>query len=110
MNRLDVSAHDRIRSRIMKPLQVYLDEAEMARLDDWARQRGWTKSQAIRAAVRALTRPTDTDPLLAVSGMIQDGLPVDSAAQFDRHLQATFVAQAPAQYAARRRSRPRPRR
>jgi hypothetical protein len=94
----------------MKPLQVYLDEAELARLDDWARQRGWTKSQAIRAAVRALTRPADTDPVLAISGMIQDGLPPDSAAQFDRHLQATFVAEAPAKYHARRRARPRSRR
>lgn len=94
----------------MKPLQVYLDEGELARLDAWARQRGWTKSQAIRAAVRALTRPADPDPLLAISGMIQDGLPADSAAHFDRHLQATFVAEAPAPYAARRRPRPRSRR
>lgn len=94
----------------MKPLQVYLDEAELARLDAWANERGWTKSQAIRAAVRALTRPPDADPLLTISGMIQDGLPVDSAAQFDRHLQATFVAESPTKYAARRRSRPRSRR
>lgn len=89
---------------IMKPLQVYLDEAELARLDAWARQRGWTKSQAVRAAVRALTRPVESDPVLAISGMIQDGLPADSAAAFDRHLQATFVADAPATYAPRRRS------
>src|SRR5437763_699692 len=39
-----------------KPLQVYLEERELARLAAWARARGWTKSQAIRAAVRALTR------------------------------------------------------
>ena len=95
----------------MKPLQVYLDEGEMARLDEWARSRGWTKSQAIRAAVRALTRPAETDPLLAISGMIQDGLPADSAEQFDRHLRATFVADPPAPYAKRRTSpRARPRR
>jgi hypothetical protein len=88
----------------MKPLQVYLDDGEMTRLDHWARSRGWTKSQAIRAAVRALTRPVEADPLLAISGMIQDGLPADSAEQFDRHLQATFVADAPAPYSKRRRS------
>ena len=70
-------------------MQVYLDEAELSRLDAWARQRGSTKSQAIRAAVRALTQPADADPLLAISGMIQDGLPVDSAAHFDRHLSAS---------------------
>ncbi|MFN8643611.1 MAG: CopG family transcriptional regulator [Candidatus Binatia bacterium] len=88
----------------MKPLQVYLDEAELARLDAWAQRRGWTKSQAVRAAVRALTRPAESDPVLAISGMIQDGLPEDSAAHFDRHLQATFVADAPASYAKRRRA------
>lgn len=87
----------------MKPLQVYLDDAEMARLDEWARARGWTKSQAIRAAVRALTRRAESDPVLTISGMVQDGLPLDSAAQFDRHLQATFVAEAPTPYAKRRR-------
>jgi hypothetical protein len=95
----------------MKPLQVYLDEAEMARLESWARTRGWTKSQAIRAAVRALTRPIEADPVLAISGMIQDGLPADSAEHFDRHLQATFVAESPTQYPARpRRPRARSRR
>jgi hypothetical protein len=95
----------------MKPLQVYLDEAEMTRLEAWARTRGWTKSQAIRAAVRALTRPVEADPVLAISGMIQDGLPADSAEHFDRHLQATFVAESPASYSARpRRPRARSRR
>src|SRR5438876_53599 len=39
-----------------RPLQVYLDERDLARLEAWARARGWTKSRAIRAAVRALTR------------------------------------------------------
>lgn len=87
----------------MKPLQVYLDEAELARLGAWARARGWTKSQAIRAAVRALTRPTDEDPLLRISGMIHDHLPADCAAQMDRYLQETFVAEPAATYAKRRR-------
>jgi hypothetical protein len=77
----------------MKPLQVYLAESEFERLDAWARQRGWTKSQAIRAAVRALTRPPGEDPLLAMSGMIHDELPADCSQQLDRYLQGTFVAE-----------------
>jgi hypothetical protein len=46
---------------IMKrPLQVYLDEVDLARLETWSRERGWTKTQAVRAALRALTRPRKT--------------------------------------------------
>lgn len=89
-----------------RPLQVYLDETELEKLDAWARRRGWTKSQAIRAAVRALTRSEQSDPLLAASGMI-DGLPRDCSEQFDRYLTETFVAETPAQY-RKRRPRPRP--
>lgn len=85
-----------------RPLQVYLDEAELAKLEAWARSRGWTKSQAIRAAVRALTRPLGEDPLLAASGMIE-GLPRDCSEQFDRYLTETFVAEKPAPYRPRRR-------
>jgi hypothetical protein len=50
-----------------RPLQVYLDERDLERLDAWARERGWTKSQAIRAAVRALTRRPAEDPVLELS-------------------------------------------
>jgi len=85
-----------------RPLQVYLDESELERLDAWARSRGWTKSQAIRVAVRALTRAPDEDPLLAASGMIE-GLPPDCSEQFDRYLAETFVAEKSAPYRARRR-------
>jgi hypothetical protein len=88
----------------MKPLQVYLEDAELARLDAWADARGWTKSQAIRAAVRALTRHGETDPLLALSGMIHDQLPADCSADFDRYLQATFVADPAPPYAKPRRT------
>jgi hypothetical protein len=84
-----------------RPLQVYLDEADLERLETWARQRGWTKSQAIRAAVRALTRRPAEDPLLELSGDI-DGLPADLSANFQRYLQETFVAEPPAPYRARR--------
>lgn len=75
-----------------KPLQVYVDQADFERLEEWAQRRGWTKSQAVRAAVRALTRPEEPDPLLAASGMI-DGLPKDCSEQFDRYLEETFVVE-----------------
>jgi len=95
----------------MKPLQVYIDEAELERLEEWSRERGMTKSQAIRTAVRALTRPKAEDPLLSLSGMIHDRLPADCSEQFDRYLQETFVAESAASYAPRRpRARTRPRR
>ena len=35
-----------------RPLQVYLEDAELERLETWARQRGWTKSQAVRLVLR----------------------------------------------------------
>ena len=75
-----------------KPLQVHLDPVDIARLDAWARKRGWTKSQAARVAIRALTRPRDDDPLQAASGMI-DGLPGDLSARLESHLAETFVAE-----------------
>ncbi|HEV8440200.1 MAG TPA: ribbon-helix-helix protein, CopG family [Methylomirabilota bacterium] len=85
-----------------RPLQVFLDEADLDRLEAWARARGWTKSQAVRAAVRALTRRRDDDPLLLASGMIE-GLPADASEQFDRYLNESFVAEARAPYRKRRR-------
>lgn len=85
-----------------KPLQVYLDDRDFARLERWAKQRRWTLSQAVRTAVRALTRERAEDPLLAMSGMI-DGLPVDGAERFDAYLDATFVAERPAPYGKGRR-------
>jgi hypothetical protein len=90
-----------------RPLQVYLDDEDLARLDAWARTRGWTKSQAVRVAVRALTRPTVDDPLLELSGDI-DGLPQDLSQNFDRHLNATFVAEPLSPYRARGRRRSSP--
>ena len=87
---------------MMRPLQVYLDERDLKSLDAWARERGWTKSQAIRVAVRALTRRPAQDPLLELSGDI-DGLPADLSQNFHRYLDETFVAEPPAPYRARRR-------
>jgi hypothetical protein len=75
----------------MKPLQVYMDEGDLARLDAWSRQRGLTKSQAVRVALRATMRADDDDPLLDLSGSIH-GLPADAGANLDRYLQETFVA------------------
>ena len=85
-----------------KPLQVYLEDDDLERLEAFARERGWTKSQAIRVAVRALTRRPGAHPLLELSGDI-DGLPPDMSREFDRYLNETFVAEPPATYRARRR-------
>jgi hypothetical protein len=85
-----------------RPLQVYLDERDLEQLEAWARGRGWTKSQAIRVAVRALTRRPAEDPLLELSGDI-DGLPSDLSEHFDRYLNETVVAEPRAPYRARRR-------
>jgi len=84
---------------------VYLDDQDLERLEGWTSERGWTKSQAIRSAVRALTRCPAGDPLLDLSGDI-DGLPANLSARFDRYLDATFLAEPPAPHRARsRRSR-----
>jgi hypothetical protein len=89
-----------------RPLQVYLDEQDLQRLDAWARERGWTKSQAVRVAIRALTRRQAEDPLLELSGDL-DGLPGELSVDFDRYLNETYVAEPSASYRARRRrSRP----
>ena len=74
-----------------KALQVYVDGAELERLERWARARGWTKSQAVRVALRALLSTDEEEPLLRASGMIE-GLPRDCGQQFDRYLEETFVA------------------
>ena len=85
-----------------RPVQVYLDDAEARRLEGWARERGWTKSQAVRAAIRALTGAAGDDPILELSGMFH-GLPPDAAARFDRYLMETYVAEPSSRYGSRRR-------
>ena len=95
----------------MKPLQVYVDDADLTRLEDWSRARGMNKSQAVRAAIRALTRGKEEEPLLLLSGMVHDRLPADVSEHFDRYLQETFVAETSTSYPRRGRSpRARPRR
>ena len=89
---------------MMKPLQIYMDERELQLLDVWARARGWTKSHAIRMAVRALTRIGEKDPLIKASGMIE-GLPADLSERIDEYLGETFIAEKTASKYARRRNR-----
>lgn len=84
-----------------RPVQVYLEDADLARLESWARERGWTKSRAIRLAVRTLTRPAAADPLLELSGMFE-GLPPDLSENFDRYLSQTYVAEHGPAYGTRR--------
>ena len=87
-----------------KPLQIYLEDADFERLDKWASERGWSKSQVVRIALRALTHIPEEDPLLSASGMI-DALPEDLSEHFDRYLQETFIAEKKTRY---RKSRRRP--
>lgn len=88
-----------------KPLQVYLEEAEMRRLESFAASRGWTKSQAIRAAVRALTQAPGQDPLLELSGDL-DGLPPDLSQRFHHYLDESYVAEPQGRYRAKRKRQP----
>jgi hypothetical protein len=95
---------------MMRPLQVYLDDVDRARLEQWSRAHRWTMTQAVRTAIRALTRPRGQDPLLAASGLV-DGLPADLAERFEQYLQETFDASIPSPPRThRRRSRARLRR
>jgi hypothetical protein len=84
-----------------RPLQVYLDDDELARLETWSRAKGWTKSQVVRAAIRSFIRPAERDPLLAASGMIDD-LPADGSQRFDHYLNQTYVAERAPAYRTRR--------
>jgi len=85
-----------------KPLQIYLDETEMQRLEAFATARGWSKSQTIRAAIRALTQPPGLDPVLELSGDL-DGLPPDLSERFNHYLDETYVAETQGRYQTRRR-------
>jgi len=89
----------------MRALQVYLDDSDAERLAEWSRKRGWTKSQAVRVAIRALVQARDEEPLLSLSGMIHDGLPADCSERFDEVLEETFVAETPRRYTRRRRAK-----
>jgi hypothetical protein len=87
-----------------RPLQVYLDERDLRDLEAWAKKRGWSKSQAIRAAVAALVRGA-RDSVLSLSGVLH-GLPPDVSEHFNKYFAGTFVAEQAAPHCAQRR-RPR---
>ncbi len=87
-----------------KQLQVYMSQHELELLDDWARKRGWTKSHAVRMAIRAVTRARDEDPLLRACGMIE-GLPEDLSGHIDEYLEETFVAEKAASSYRKRRGK-----
>lgn len=76
----------------MKPLQVYLDDADLKKLEQWTNDRGWTKTQAVRVAIRILTKADEEDPIISASGMI-DALPEDLSEKFEHYLQETYVAE-----------------
>jgi hypothetical protein len=88
----------------MKPVQVYFAEPEIDRLEAWARRRGVTKSDAIRAAVKALVRDRDDDPLLHLSGIADLGT-ADLSERVDEYLAGTHVGEGRAPYRRRRRGR-----
>ena len=71
----------------MKPLQVLVAEDELERLERWSKGRGWTKSQTIRFAIRALTGDKG---ILSASGMIE-GLPQDLSENIDAYLAEAHV-------------------
>ncbi|HEY2389495.1 MAG TPA: ribbon-helix-helix protein, CopG family [Candidatus Binatia bacterium] len=83
-----------------RPLQVYIEDADLARLEEWSRRRGWTKSQAVRAAIRALTQAPASDPVLQLSGYV-DGLPADCSERFERYLEEIVVAETAPRYRTR---------
>lgn len=92
----------------MKPIQVYLEDGDFGRLEAWARENHMTKSEALRLAVRALTRRRGgDDPVLSLSGVLEDDLPANVAERFDDYLQETFVGESAAEYGRRRRPRAR---
>ena len=93
-----------------KPLQVYLEHDDLARLDRWSRERGCTKSEAVRIAIRVLTRKPAADPLLELSGCIVDALPRDVSENVDRYLNETYVAESAPPYRRRSATRARIRR
>jgi hypothetical protein len=68
-----------------RPIQVYLSDLDRERLEAWARAHGWTKSQAIRHAIRIATRTPAQDPILDLIGIF-DGWPRDASTRVDHYL------------------------
>jgi hypothetical protein len=93
----------------MKPIQVYLDAADLQCLESVSREHGWTKSEAVRIAVRGLARQPGADSLASIRGMVR-GLPLDLSARFDTYLEETFDAKKAPRRSRERQTRARSRR
>jgi hypothetical protein len=63
-------------------------EDELVRLESWSQRRGWTKSQTIRFAIRAIT---SDGGIMGASGMIE-GLPEDLSENLHAYLAEAHVA------------------
>lgn len=74
----------------MKRIQVYLGPADVRHLEAICEERGWTRSETVRVALRGLARH-EGDALSAVSGMVR-GLPPDLSERMDAYLEETFEA------------------
>ena len=83
-----------------RPIQVYLDDHDRERLDAWAKEHGWTKSQAIRQAIRLATKAPAQDPILGLVGIF-DGWPRDVSTRVDHYLNQAYGAERKAKSAKR---------
>ncbi len=63
----------------MKPLRVLMTNDDLERLERWSKERGWTKSHAIRFAIRALV---GGEGIMSASGLVE-GLPADLSRRDD---------------------------
>lgn len=91
-----------------RPLQVYLDAEELRRLTAWSRERGVTKSEAVRVALRGLTREPNEDPLLGLIGICEG--PADASERLDHYLNESLIAERAPAYRKSRSRRARVRR
>ena len=56
--------------QIMKPIQVYVTDRDLAALKAWARARHASVSDVVRGAVHAIVHSQERDPFLAAIGML----------------------------------------
>jgi hypothetical protein len=75
-----------------RPIQVYLSDHDRERLEAWAKQHGWTKSQAVRQAIRLATKSATQDPILDLVGVF-DGWPSDVSSRVDHYLNQADLAE-----------------
>jgi hypothetical protein len=75
-----------------RPIQVYLNELDLERLELWAKEHGLTKSQAVRQAIRLATKTPAQDPILDLIGVF-DGWPSDVSSRVDHYLNQADLAE-----------------